>query len=234
MSGDTVIVMEAGFKIIPGKERDFLAMQASMVPVATSQSGFVSVYGGPILDSEWLYFGVRFSSADQMDAWHHHSGHQAVQKMAYDKWWTAVYIRKWHSAAPGDILSDRLLCETRLTTTAALDDHQIHVLRSVLGELPAAGAKRFETLTGAFEPQPYQFAGPLEITPTPAGVTYALFTHWSSETALRTWQQSPAYLRLQGFGQVLSETFVAWKETGVRHRLRNDKLQRQWTLQGHP
>jgi len=226
-------VMEAGFKIIPGKESDFLAMQARMVPVGASQPGFVSVYGGPILDSTWLYFGVRFESAAQMDAWHQTPQHRGVQKMAYAKWWTAVYIRKWRSPAPGETLGARLMCETRLATAHALDNAQTQTLRTLLSELAASGAKRFETLTGEFEAQPWQFVGPIESAPATAGVTYSLITHWSSASALNAWQQSPAYLRLQALGEVSSETFVAWEETGERDHLREDRLQRQWTLDAH-
>lgn len=232
-AASTLTVMEAGFKIIPGKETDFLSMQAKMVPVGASQPGFVSVYGGPILDSSWLYFGVRFESAAQMDAWFHTQQHQAVQKMAYAKWWTAVYIRKWRSPAPGETLGSRLMCETRLTTAAALDDERRQSLQPFFKELSAAGARPFETLTGNFENQPWQFVGPLEIFPALSGPTYSLITHWSSAADLAVWQRSPAYGELKTLGQVSSEVFIAMEEPGVRDHLREDRLQRQWTLEGH-
>jgi heme-degrading monooxygenase HmoA len=227
-------VLEAGFKIIPGKEADFFAVQGRMVPVGASQPGFISVQGGLIADSTWLYFGVRFESKTQMDAWHRHSGHQAVQKMAYAKFWTAVYLRKWRIALPGEALGNRLMCETRLLSEAPLEEAQLASLKPTLAELEAAGAQRFETLTGEYEPQPYQFVGPVEITPAVKGTLYSLITHWSSETALQAWQRSPAYQRLKELGQVSSDTFVAVVEDEERDRLRDDKLQREWTLQGHP
>lgn len=226
-----LMVMEAGFKIIPGKESEFLAIQANMVPVAVGQPGFVSVYGGPILDSSWLYFGVRFDSQEQMNAWHHHRGHQNVQKMAYEKWWTAVYIRKWRTPKPGEALGDRLMCETRIFTTKPFNSGQTQAVRNALAGLVAAGAKRFETLNGDHEPQPYQFVGPLEIAPVDKAVIYSVITHWSDAAAVAAWQQSPAYKQLQSLGTVTSEVFVAVKETDVRDRVRDDRLQREWTLE---
>ena len=231
-SAKPLMVMEAGFRIIPGKEADFLAIQANMVPIAAAQPGFVSVYGGAILDSTWLYFGVRFDSQEQMDTWHHNRQHQAVQKMAYAKWWTAVYIRKWRSPKPGEVLGDRLMCETRIQASQPLDDAQVQTLRGGLSALAKAGAAPFETLTGDYEPQPYQFVGPLEIAPLQKEVVYSLITHWSDASALANWQKSAAYAQLQSLGTLTSEVFVAFAETGVRDNLRHDKLQRQWTLEG--
>jgi heme-degrading monooxygenase HmoA len=227
-------VLEAGFKIIPGKEADFFAIQGRMVPVGASQPGFISVQGGLIADSTWLYFGVRFESKAQMDAWHRHSGHQAVQQMAYAKFWTAVYLRKWRVALPGEAFGERLMCETRLICESSLDEAQLASIKSTLSGLGEAGAQRFETLTGEYEHQPYQFVGPVEITPAPSGTLYSLITHWSSHAALQAWQQSTAFEHLKRLGRVSSETFVAVVEDEQRDRLRSDRLQREWTLEGHP
>jgi antibiotic biosynthesis monooxygenase (ABM) superfamily enzyme len=41
-------VLEAAFKIIPGKEAGFLAYQASVVPLAAAQPGFRAAYSGPV------------------------------------------------------------------------------------------------------------------------------------------------------------------------------------------
>lgn len=231
---DALTVLEAGFKIIPGKEADFFAVQGRMVPVGASQPGFISVQGGLIADSTWLYFGVRFESKAQMDAWHRHSGHQAVQRMAYAKFWTAVYLRKWRAALPGETLGDRLMCETRLICDSPLDEAQLASIKSTLSGLGEAGAQRFETLTGEYEPQPYQFVGPVEITPAASGTLYSLITHWSSPAALRAWQQSNALESLKQLGQVSNDTFIAVVENEERDRLRSDRLQREWTLEGHP
>lgn len=230
---DSLTVLEAGFKIIPGKEAEFFEVQGKMMPVGASQPGFISVQGGPIANSTWLYFGVRFESKDQMDAWHHHSGHQAVQRMAYAKFWTAVYLRKWRVALPGEPLGRRLMCETRLVTDEPLDDTQLASLQPQFGALGTAGAQRFETLSGQYEPQPYQFVGPVEILPAASGTLYSLITHWSSEADLKAWQESAALQRLRELGQVSNETFIAAVEDRARDRLRGDRLQRDWTLQGH-
>jgi len=223
-----LMVMEAGFKIIAGKETEFLAMQAKMVPLGASQPGFVAVYGGPILDSDWLYFGVRFASESDMELWQQHPQHQQVQKLAYEQWWTAVYIRKWRTPVAGADLGPRLMCETRLTVPTPLNADQIAVVRERLTSLGEAGAARFETLAGTFENQPYQFVGPLEIAPPANGTVYSLITHWTRVADLNAWQDSAAYRQLQRLGALHSETFVAAPERGQRRNLRADKLQRQW------
>ena len=61
-------VLESCFKIVPGMEAELVELQRRFWPVATSQPGFVSVQIGTIVNSTWLYFGVRFESKNQMDA----------------------------------------------------------------------------------------------------------------------------------------------------------------------
>src|SRR5258708_10561734 len=91
----SLTLLEAGFKILPGKEQDFFALQQKMVPVGSKQPGFLAVYGGLIHASNWLYFCVRFQTQAEMEAWHFQPQHQAIQKQACAKWWTAGYLRKW-------------------------------------------------------------------------------------------------------------------------------------------
>ncbi|MGQ7932362.1 hypothetical protein [Paraburkholderia sp. D1E] len=227
------IVLEAGFKIIPGKEADFLDFQDKMVTVAMKQGGFGAVYGGPILDSTWVYFGVRFDSEEQMNAWYMHPQHQAAHKSAYAKWWTGVYIRKWRTPTPGETLGDRLMSETRLSVDTPLDEEQMKFVQQALGGLDAAGAVQFETLTGEFELRPCQFVGPVEISPAADKMFYSLITHWSSADLFNAWKVSSDYQALQSLGEISSELFVALEETRPRDYLRDDKLQREWTLEGH-
>jgi hypothetical protein len=221
--------MEAGFRIIPGKEQAFFERQGATVPVAMEQPGFVSVYGGPILDSTWLYFGVRFDRADAMDAWQHHAHHREVQRLAYEKWWTAVYIRKWRRLAADEPETDRYMLELRLRTPSPLAEDPLRSLRTILETLRHAGAARFETLTGEHEPQPWQFVGPLEIAPSDGTVLYSLITHWTSRYDADRWLRSAACDALRRLGEVESELFIAMPESGHRERLRADRLQRQWT-----
>ena len=159
-AADPLAVLESGFRIIPGKETDFLAYQATVVPLAMEQDGFRSVYSGPVWDSTWVYFGARFDSEKQMNAWHGEPQHRVIQKSA-PNWWTALYLRKWRPAMPGEVLGDRLMSETSILVDTALDDTQIQSVRQALAELGAAGAHPFETLTGEFEAHPFPFSGPL-------------------------------------------------------------------------
>jgi len=233
MSASTAFtVMEAGFRIIPGKEQEFFARQGATVPVAMSQPGFVAVYGGPILDSTWLYFGVRFDAADAMDAWQHHAHHREVQKMAYEKWWTAVYIRKWRRLTGEETDAGRFMMETRIRRQNPLDQAQLRDVREILASLRSGGAVAFETLDGQHEPQPWQFVGPLEIAPSDGSVLYSLITHWTSRDAADRWQRSPAGQSLRRLGDIEGEVFSALPESGHRDRLRADRLQREWTREG--
>jgi antibiotic biosynthesis monooxygenase (ABM) superfamily enzyme len=81
-----LVVLEAAFKIIPGKETDFLAYQATAVTLAMAQDGFQAAYSGPVWDSTWVHFGARFDSEEQMNAWHGEPRHRVIQKSA-PNWW---------------------------------------------------------------------------------------------------------------------------------------------------
>lgn len=223
-------LMEAGFRIIPGKEGEFFERQGATVPIAMEQPGFVSVYGGPIHASTWLYFGVRFSSAADMEAWQHHAHHREVQRMAYENWWTAVYIRKWQRIAPETPETGRYLCETRIERSEPLDASAFAALDASLIEVAAFGARQFETLSGDHEPQPWQLVGPLQIAPSDGAVLYSVITHWPSPAHAQRWMASVAYVALGAHGKVESEVFASMPEPGERHGLRADRLQRQWTL----
>jgi heme-degrading monooxygenase HmoA len=230
---NVLTVLESCFKIVPGMEAELAELQGRFWPVATSQPGFISVQVGTIVNSTWLYFGVRFESKNQMDAWHRHPGHQAIQKLGYAKLWTALYLRKWRVALPGEAPGERLMCETRLVTKSPLTPEQLASLKPMLDGIGDAGALRFETLTGEYEPQPYQFVAPVQITPAVDGTMYSLITHWSSASAIEAWRESAGYRLLPALGDVSSETFVPAVEDEVRDRLRPDRLQRDWVLAGH-
>lgn len=220
-------VLEAAFKIIPGKETDFLAYQASVVPLAAAQPGFRSAYSGPVRDTTWVYFGARFDSEEQMNAWHGERQHLVIQKSA-PNWWTSLYLRKWRPPMSGEVLGDRLMSETSILVDTALDDTQIQSMRQALAELGAAGAQPFETLTGEFAEHPYQLSGPLLVAPAADKVPYLLTTHWSSADHFNAWKSSSSYRALQRLGDVSSELFVPLVETRPREHLRADKLQRDW------
>lgn len=231
---NVLTVLESCFKIVPGMEAELAELQGRFWPVATSQPGFISVEVGTIVNSTWSYFGVRFRSKNEMDAWHRHPGHQVIQKMGYAKFWTALYLRKWRVALPGEVLGERLLCETRLVTQSPLTPEQLASLEPMLDGIGNAGAMPFETLTDEYEPQPYQFVAPVQITPAVDGTMYSLITHWSSAAAVKSWHKSAGYRVLPALGEVSNEVFVPAVEDEARDRLRPDRLQRDWVLTGHP
>jgi heme-degrading monooxygenase HmoA len=230
----SLTLLEAGFKILPGKERDFFALQQKMVPVASKQPGFLAVYGGLIRASNWLYFGVRFETQAEMEAWHFHPQHQAMQKQAYAKWWSAVYLRKWRLPVGDEQYETNVLCETRIQRLAALESSELERAAELLAHLTDFGAKPFETLTGEFEAQPYQLVGPLEIAPAADAVLYSLITHWNVLADVQAWEASRYFQELKRFGDVSSDKFVPFVETGKRDFLREDRLHRQWLIGSQP
>ena len=230
----SLTLLEAAFKILPGKEQDFFALQQKMVPVGSRQAGFLAVYGGLIQASNWLYFGVRFKTQAEMEAWHFRPQHQAMQKQAYAKWWSAVYLRKWRQPVGDEQYKTNVLCETRILRSAPLESSELERVIELLGYLPGFGAKPFETLTGEFEAQPYQFVGPLEITRAPDAVLYSLITHWKGLADVNAWEASSHFQALKQLGDISTDKFVPFVETGERDHMREDRLHRQWLIESEP
>lgn len=235
MPKQSMVVMEAGFKIRPGQEAVFLSARDRMMPMAMAQPGFVSVYGGPIVNSSWLYFGVRFETPELMDAWYNVPQHQTIQG-ASKEWWTAVYIRKWCAPQADNGPDGPVLAETRIYRDRALSPVEIEETIGLLRSLEDHAVVPFETLTGEFEPQPFQLVGPLEIAPSPsATVAYSLFTHWNSASDLRGWLGSAGYAAVTKLGSMNTEAFIPFAEPNPRPDLRSDRMQRDWTADGrHP
>jgi heme-degrading monooxygenase HmoA len=235
MPKQSMVVMEAGFKIRPGQEEAFLSARDRMMPMAMAQPGFVSVYGGPIANSSWLYFGVRFETPELMDAWYNVPQHQAIQA-ASKTWWTAVYIRKWCAPQTDDGHDGPVLAETRIYRDRAFSPSEAEETIGCLRSLEDFAVVPFETLSGEFEQQPFQLVGPLEIAPTPpATVIYSLFTHWNRASDLRAWQDSVEYASLAKLANLTTEAFIPFAEPNQRPDLRLDRMQRDWTADGrHP
>jgi hypothetical protein len=70
---------------------------------------------------------------------HREPQHRVIQESA-PNWWTSLYLRKWRSPMPGEVLGDRLMSETSILVDTTLDDTQIQSVRQALAELGVAGA----------------------------------------------------------------------------------------------
>jgi heme-degrading monooxygenase HmoA len=230
----TLTLLESGFTLRPGTEHEFMNMSEKVTGVAMGQPGFVSVGGGPIVESSWLYFTVKFNTPADMDAWHHHERHTPVQKLAKTKWFGRMYLRKWRVPADGEALGERILCETVIAPPQPLDDNELGGLLPVLDStLTDLNAAPFETMTNEFEPRPYQLAGPLEEAPPTTPVKYVLVTRWTSAADMEKWLGSPGYEACQQLGDTTSQAYVPIQEVeGGRSDLRPDRLQRDWSFEG--
>jgi heme-degrading monooxygenase HmoA len=227
----TLTTMEAAFTLHEGKElqEEFWRHQERMGPIAAASPGFVSVIGGPIHRSHWLYFAGKWETPKFMDKWQSEPKHKPMQEAAHSRWFASVYIRKWRLPEGSEALKGPLLCELAIARQDLLDQAVIdRILDEIVDpSLKAHGALKFETLTGEFEKQPYQFVGPVQEFPALAPVRFLLITHWATGDALHDWLKSYAVKQLSLYGEVSSTISVPIKhDAGEREYLRLDGSQR--------
>ncbi|MFF7945169.1 hypothetical protein ACFZC5_36350 [Nocardia gamkensis] len=226
----TLTVMEACFTLNPGIDEQFWAAQEKFGPIAAASPGFVAVIGGPIANSPWLYFCGKWATPELMDQWYHTRAHTAVQNKAHETWFKSVYLRKWRLPAEGEEVQGRVFSEIAIARDTRLSEEEKAALLSSLNEsLPTFKARSFETVIGEFEPNPYQFVGPLEEFPEVAPVRYLLLTHWDSLSDLEAWLASPAVSKLAELGDFSAEHYLPiFHAAGERQGLTPDGFQRGW------
>jgi hypothetical protein len=228
----TPTTMEACMRLSedPKQQEVFWKAQERMGPVVAAQDGFRAVIGGPIARSTWMYFSGKFATPADMDGWHKSKLHQPVIDKAYSDWFDAFYIRKWRDPEAGETLVGPLFLETSLIPDKPLDDDALEALLDELTlDLEGRNAPPFETLPGRYEPQSFQFVGPLEEFPVVAPIRYLLLTHWDTEDDLRSWIGSDIGTRLEGLGQVDHTVQVQIRhDTGDREHLNADGSLRGW------
>jgi hypothetical protein len=140
-----------------------------------------------------------------------------------------VYLRKWRLPADGEAIAGPLLCELAIARQHPLEVAAIdRILDEIIGpSLHVHRPLEFETLTGEFETQPYQFVGPLQEFPALAPVRYLLISHWATSDQLQSWLKSDAVKQLSKEGEVSLTVSVPIKhDAGERKYLRPDGLQR--------
>jgi hypothetical protein len=231
----TITTMEAGFTVNAASAEEFWRQQERMGPVAAAAPGFLAVIGGPIARSPWLYFCGKWQTPDLMDQWYHDAKHKPMMKAAHDRWFGACYIRKWRLPGPGEAVSGPAFCEIAIAAEVAAPADKIEALLDQLDKaLPPLNPKPFETMSGEFEPQPYQFVGPLQEFPQAAPVRYLLLTHWNSADEARRWLQSPVLQSLAELGTVSSAIMVLiTHRPGEREGLRADGAHREFGVSPH-
>lgn len=227
----TLTTMEAAFTLHKDKaiQEEFWKHQERMGPIAAASPGFISVIGGQIQRSDWLYFSGKWATPALMDNWSAEPKHKPMQDAAHSRWFSSVYLRKWRLPDVGEKLSGPLLCEIAIARQEPLDQATIEGIleRIVDPSLRLYEPLPFETLTGMFETQPYQFVGPLQEFPALAPARYLLITHWPTDAALQSWLGSSVLKELSAYGEVTSAVSVQIKHLpGEREYLRADGLQR--------
>ncbi|HEX3571162.1 MAG TPA: hypothetical protein VHU44_10100 [Acidobacteriaceae bacterium] len=227
----TLTTMEAAFTLHESKElqEEFWRHQERMGPIAAASPGFIAVIGGPIHRSHWLYFSGKWATPKSMDEWQSDSKHKPVQEAAHSRWFASVYLRKWRLPADNEAITGPLLLELAIARQDPLEQAAIDRIldETVNPSLNLHGALRFETLTGEFEKQPYQFVGPIQEFPALAPVRYLLITHWETNDALQGWLKADAVKQLSTYGEISTTISVPIKhDVGERKYLRADGLQR--------
>jgi len=228
----TLTTMEACFTLHEDSkmQEEFWRHQQRMGPIAAAAPGFLGVIGGPIQRSNWLYFCGKWKTPDLMDKWQFDSKHTPMQKAAHARWFASMYIRKWRLPDSGERLTGPLFCEVAIARQTPLeagtiDDIQDEIVDPSLRE---HGALPFETMTGVFEAQPYQFVGPLQEFPALAPTRYLLLTHWPTNDALQDWLRSGVITDLSDYGEVATNVSIQIKhDPGERKFMREDGLQRE-------
>jgi hypothetical protein len=228
----TLTTMEACFTLHEDRtvQEEFWRHQERMGPIAAAAPGFVAVIGGPILRSHWLYFCGKWKSPDLMDKWQFDSKHTPMQDAAHARWFSSIYIRKWRLPDAGEQMTGPLFCEVAIARQTPIEAGTVDKIMDeiVAPSLQQYGALPFETLTGVFEAQPYQFVGPLQEFPALAPTRYLLLTHWPTNDALQGWLRSGVIEDLSGYGEVVTNVSVAIKhDPEERKFMREDGLQRE-------
>jgi len=228
----TLTTMEACFTLHEDRtvQEEFWRHQERMGPIAAAAPGFVAVIGGPILRSHWLYFCGKWKSPDLMDKWQFDSKHTPMQDAAHARWFSSIYIRKWRLPDAGEQMTGPLFCEVAIARQTPIEAGTVDKIMDeiVAPSLQQYGALPFETLTGVFEAQPYQFVGPLQEFPALAPTRYLLLTHWPTNDALQGWLRSGVIEDLSDYGEVVTNVSVAIKhDPEERKFMREDGLQRE-------
>lgn len=227
----TLTTMEACFTLHQDEalQAEFWKHQERMGPIAAAAPGFLGVIGGPIHRSHWLYFCGKWSTPALMDQWQSDSKHTPMQQAAHSRWFSSVYIRKWRLPAAGEALSGPLFCEIAIARPDPLAQEAVDRLidDGVDPTLKLYEPLPFETLSGEFEPRPYQFVGPLQEFPALAPARYLLLTHWPNEAALNSWLGSGILKTLAELGEVTTTISLPIRHAaGERDYMRPDGLQR--------
>jgi len=228
----TLTTMEACFTLHEDSkmQEEFWRHQARMGPIAAAAPGFLGVLGGPIQRSSWLYFCGKWRTPELMDQWQFDSKHKPVQEAAHARWFASMYIRKWRLPDSDEPLTGPLFCEVAIARQTPIEAGTVDkILDEIVGPtLQEHGALPFETLTGVFEAQPYQFVGPLQEFPALAPARYLLLTHWPTNDALQGWLRSGVIKELSDHGEVATNVSIQIKhDPGERKFMREDGLQRE-------
>ncbi len=227
----TLTTMEACFTLHEDRtvQEEFWRHQERMGPIAAAAPGFVAVIGGPIVRSHWLYFCGKWKAPDLMDKWQFDSKHTPMQDAAHARWFSSIYIRKWRLPDTGEQMAGPLFCEVAIARQTPIEAGTVdQILDQIVGpSLRESGVLPFETLTGVFEAQPYQFVGPLQEFPALAPTRYLLLTHWPTNDALQGWLRSGVIKDLSNYGEVVTNVSIPVKhDPGERKFMREDGLQR--------
>jgi hypothetical protein len=227
----TFTTMEACMRLSAGTEDQFWSAQERIGRVIVAEPGFRAVIGGPIANSKWKYFCGKFETPNHMIDWYHSPKHKPVMDNARSTWFDGFYIRKWRLPVHGETLVGPLFCETAIVPEAVLSDGvYAATVEALTAALPALDALPFETVIGEFEPQPFQFVGPLDEFPKVAPVRYLLITHWNSEADLNAWMASAVCAALSNLGEVTHQVSVLIRhDAGERRGLSTDGSLRSWS-----
>src|SRR5258708_28887590 len=114
--------MNGALTISEGQEiqKEFRRHQVRLGPINAGCPGFVSVSGGPIHRSRWLYFSGKWETPKLMDKWQSEPKHKPMQEAAHSRWFASVYLRKWRLPENNEAFVGPPLCGLAIARQDAL------------------------------------------------------------------------------------------------------------------
>ena len=227
----TLHIAEGGFRPRPELLEAYGKRHQEFMPHAIEQGGFRETYGGPIGDTPWWVFFVKFDTLEAMENWQHDREHVKVQDEARDKWWTAYYLRKGRLLGDSEKATDTILNETMLLRDTPLSDKEQGQLTTALSNTSRFGIIPYEAIRGAHLDTPYAFAQLAGAVPQQAPIQYVLLSSWNNTADCQRWQTSDGYQTVCGLGTTISTSFQMIPERKPRMGLQPDRMHREWVAQ---
>ncbi len=197
----SAILLEAGFKLIPGSPVELGELREALLSTAKAASCQslplrVSLIGEP----DWLYASVRLEDCPPGIERNIHRGRPPASA-PFERWWSSMYIRSWQPLGQHIPAGGRFLCETTFDQRGALA--AVRTVTEALRLATDACAGLFRTCSlaqGQLESKPYELIYDVE-APDGMPLVFTLGHALGLLTELYLWLTSASLHRLHALGK---------------------------------